>query len=235
MLPHMSPHKSPHMSPVWKDSDTSRSTCCRVLSHWRHVRRLVADAFSSARQFHSPEVAAARRLVGAHVASVKGLGNKSAHMSSNKLLVWTVPLKYMASNKLSDLCGDMCGNMSPVWKHYYVTQKSNMASSDVRVKNCWCCCGCRIERAEVSRSDAEADQPGEAAWTVQDGTGAGDLQLQGGGDQTAQDHLPARERAWPLHQWGQRPHAEGIYHTVNQCFNSHWFVRSIVNIADLWG
>jgi len=28
--------------------------------------------------------------------------------------VWTVPLKYMASNKLSDLCG----NMWPVWKHY---------------------------------------------------------------------------------------------------------------------
>jgi len=27
-------------------------------------------------------------------------------------------LKYMASNKLSDLCGNMCGNMWPVWKHY---------------------------------------------------------------------------------------------------------------------
>ena len=41
-------------------------------SHWRHVATHVADA----RQFRSPEVAAARRLVAAHVASLKGLGNK---------------------------------------------------------------------------------------------------------------------------------------------------------------
>ena len=88
---------------------TSRRTCRQCERTRTQVAQLVAESFPtgdmcadllpSARQFHSPEVAAARRLVGAHVASVKGLGNKSAHMSSNKL---------------SDLCGDMCGNMSPV-------------------------------------------------------------------------------------------------------------------------
>ena len=44
-----------------------------VLSHWPHVATQVADTFSSARRFHSPEVAAARTLVAAHVASVKAL------------------------------------------------------------------------------------------------------------------------------------------------------------------
>jgi len=28
----------------------------------------------------------------------------------------------MASNKLSDLCGNMCGNMWPVWKHYNIAR-----------------------------------------------------------------------------------------------------------------
>ena len=46
--------------------------CCWNRSHWPHVATQVADAH----QFHSPEVAAARRLVAAHVACVKGLGNK---------------------------------------------------------------------------------------------------------------------------------------------------------------
>ena len=59
---------------------TSCSTCVRECCwnrlHQPHVATQVADTFSSARQFHSPEVAAARRLVAAHVASVKGLGNK---------------------------------------------------------------------------------------------------------------------------------------------------------------
>jgi len=44
-----------------------------VLSHWRHVTTHVATQVADARQFHSPEVAAARRLVAAHVASVKAL------------------------------------------------------------------------------------------------------------------------------------------------------------------
>jgi len=60
-------------------------------------------------------------------------------------------------------------------------------------------CGC-AERVEVCGSDAEADQSGEAARAVQDRTGAGDSELQGGGDQAAQDHLPARERTRPVHQ-----------------------------------
>jgi len=57
--------------------------CCWYRSHWRHVATQVANV----RQFHSPEVAAARRLVAesfhtgdmcagdmcAHIASVKAL------------------------------------------------------------------------------------------------------------------------------------------------------------------
>jgi len=49
-----------------------------------------------------------------NVSSVNGSSNILGHELSNLLLVWTVPLKYMASNKLSNLCG----NMWPVWKHY---------------------------------------------------------------------------------------------------------------------
>jgi len=45
---------------------------------------------------------------------------------SNKLLVWTVPLKYMASNKFSNLLLNLCGNMWPVWKHYYGTVIENI-------------------------------------------------------------------------------------------------------------
>jgi len=44
------------------------------------------DTFSCARQFHSPEVAAARRFVAAHVASVKGLGHKLSNKFGNLCL-----------------------------------------------------------------------------------------------------------------------------------------------------
>ena len=68
---------------------TSCSTCVRECcwnrSHWRHVATHVADA----RQFHSPEVAAARRLVAAHVASVKGLGNKLSDLSPSPFTLAT--------------------------------------------------------------------------------------------------------------------------------------------------
>jgi len=64
----------------------------------------------------------------------------------------------------------------------------------------WIVCGLDAERVEVSGADAEADQPRETARAVQDQSGAGDPELQGGGDQTTQDHLPAGERTRPLHQ-----------------------------------
>ena len=64
----------------------------------------------------------------------------------------------------------------------------------------WIVCGLDAERVEVSGADTEADQPRETARAVQDQSGAGDPELQGGGDQTAQDHLPAGERTRPLHQ-----------------------------------
>jgi len=83
-----------------------------VLSHWPHVATHVADAFSSARQFHSPEVAAARRLVTAHVASVKGLGNIQVER--------LVSESFHTGDMCSDLCGNLCGDMWPVWKHYNV-------------------------------------------------------------------------------------------------------------------
>jgi len=64
----------------------------------------------------------------------------------------------------------------------------------------WIVCGLDAERVEVSGADAEADQPRETARAVQDQSGAGDPELQGRGDQTTQDHLPAGERTRPLHQ-----------------------------------
>jgi len=58
--------------------------------------------------------------------------------------------------------------------------------------------------------DNEAAVAGEAARAEQEEPGAGDPELQGGGPETAQDHLPAREGARPIHQRGQRPHSEGM-------------------------
>lgn len=65
------------------------------------------------------------------------------------------------------------------------------------------------ELAEGSRGHAEAAAPCEAPWAEQEEPGAGDPELQGGGPETAQDHLPAGEGARPIHQWSQWPHTKG--------------------------
>ena len=65
------------------------------------------------------------------------------------------------------------------------------------------------EHAEGVGQHTEAAEPGEAARAVEEEPGAGDPELQGGGAEAAQDHLPAGEGAGPLHQRGVRPHAEG--------------------------
>jgi len=75
------------------------------------------DTFSCARQFHSPEVAAASRFVAAHVASVKGLGHKLSNKFGN-LCPSPFTLGYMFGNMLLNLFG----NTWPVWKHYYMTK-----------------------------------------------------------------------------------------------------------------
>ena len=54
--------------------------------------------------------------------------------------------------------------------------------------------GACAERIEVGGADAEADQSREAARAIQGQPRAGDTELQGGGDEAAQDHLPAGER-----------------------------------------
>ena len=59
------------------------------------------------------------------------------------------------------------------------------------------------EPAEGSRGHAEAAAPCEAPRAEQEEPGAGDPELQGGGPETAQDHLPAGEGARPLHQRSQ--------------------------------
>jgi len=68
----------------------------------------------------------------------------------------------------------------------------------------------RVEHAEIGRSDAEADQPGKAARTVQEQPGTGDPELQGRGAETAENYLPAGEGKRQIHQRSQRPHSEGL-------------------------
>ena len=52
-----------------------------------------------------------------------------------------------------------------------------------------------IEPAQGGVEHTEAAEPGEAARAEQEEPGAGDPELQGGGAEAAQDHLPAGEGA----------------------------------------
>ena len=56
------------------------------------------------------------------------------------------------------------------------------------------------EYAQGIGEHAEAAEPGETTRAVEEKPGAGDPELQGGGAETAQDHLPVGEGARPLHQ-----------------------------------
>jgi len=70
--------------------------------------------FSCTRQFHSPEVATARRFVAAHVASVKGLGHKLSNKFGN-----LCPSPFTLGHIFGNMLLNLFGNVWPVWKHYY--------------------------------------------------------------------------------------------------------------------
>ena len=125
MLPHMLPHKLLNLLLVWKDSDTScrtcGSTCCRVLSHWPHVRRQVCVARSSSEQMTS----LARKCVATCCPTSVQCERFQQHSRTQvEQLVASVngsieiPGEYKLSNKFSNLLLNLCGNMWPVWKHY---------------------------------------------------------------------------------------------------------------------
>lgn len=66
------------------------------------------------------------------------------------------------------------------------------------------------EHAESSQCHSEADSSCPPSWAVQKEPGARHSELQGGGPETEEDHLPAGEGERSLHQWGQRSHAKGM-------------------------
>lgn len=66
------------------------------------------------------------------------------------------------------------------------------------------------EHAESSQCHSEADSSCPPSWAVQEEPGARHSELQGGGPETEEDHLPAGEGERSLHQWGQRSHAKGM-------------------------
>ena len=79
----------------------------------------------------------------------------------------------------------------------------------------WICLVCILsEPAEGSQCNTETASPGQAPRAVEEEPRAGNTELQGGGTETAQDHLPAREREGPLHQRSLRPHTEGLWCVV---------------------